>query len=353
MAGKKRQVVDLSILSIIKFFIVILALVFFYYVKETLAILFVALVLSAAVDPWVDKLQKYKVPRWTSILLFYLMATGIVVAVVVLLVPPIVAQISDLSVNFPKYTEKVNQIFASVQSFSSEHGLLEDLNSGINALKDYLTSAAGSAFSKIFDIFGGIVSFFIVLVITFYMTVEESSLKRAVTFFLPESYREFSIQLINKIQLKIGAWLKGQLILCLIIGVLSYIGLLILGVDYALILALVAAVGEFIPYLGPVISSVPAIFFAFAQSPVKALFVLVLYIIIQQLENNILAPKIMQKAVGLNPIISIVALLIGAKIGGLVGIILSIPVATALSVVIDELWGSKEQIEEIKETEKE
>jgi predicted PurR-regulated permease PerM len=220
------------------------------------------------------------------------------------------------------------------------------------ALRDNVSGALGSVFSTVAGIFGGIVSFFIVLVITFYMTVEESSMKRTVTFILPDKYQPFTLQLINKVQRKIGDWLKGQLVLCLIVGVMAYIGLLILGVNYALVLGLLAAVGEFIPYLGPTISAIPAIFLAFTQSPIKALFVLILYVLIQQVENNILVPKVMQKAVGLNPIISIIALLVGAKTAGLIGVVLAIPVATAISVIVRELWSTKEVVDELIEEEK-
>lgn len=349
MAQKKRQIVDLSIFSIIKFFLVILILVFLYLIKEVLAIVFISLVLASAIDPWVDKLEKIKVPRWTSILFFYIFGALAVSLVVFLLVPPITNQVSELAQNFPKYTEKVSQVFTVIKDYSVEHGLMADLTAGINSLKDSLTTAAGSVFTKIFDLFGGLISFLVVLVITFYIASEENSLKKAVTFFLPVDSRAFVIQLINKIQSKIGSWLVGQLSLCFIVGLLAYVGLLILGVDYALVLAVVVACGEFVPFVGPIISTIPAVFLAFTQSPTKALFVLILFIVIQQIESNVLAPKIMQKAVGLNPIITIVALLIGAKIGGIVGMILAIPVATAINVVVHEIWGAKEEIVKLEE----
>jgi predicted PurR-regulated permease PerM len=179
--------------------------------------------------------------------------------------------------------------------------------------------------------------------------VQEDSIKRTTRSLVPKRYQDFVVQLINKIQRKIGKWLKGQLILSLIIGVLSYLGLLILGVKFALVLALIAAIGEFIPYIGPVISAIPAIFLAFVQSPIKALFVLILFIVIQQLENHLLVPKIMQKAVGLNPIISVVALLIGFEVGGVIGAVLAIPVATAISIIIKEMFEEKETLGKIEQ----
>jgi len=173
------------------------------------------------------------------------------------------------------------------------------------------------------------------------MVVEENAIKKLVWSIAPEKHQVYVMQLINRIQKKIGLWLRGQLILCLVIFVLSYIGLLILGVKYALMLALIASITELVPYIGPIIGSIPAVVLAFAQSPMLAVFVVALYYGIQLVESNILTPKIMEKAVGINPIISIVALLVGFKVAGVVGAILSIPVATAVSVFVKDVFDSK------------
>ena len=346
-----RRVIDLSIMSIVKFFMVVIFLFFLYLIKEVLAILFVALIFASAVDPWIDGLERIKIPRWLSILMIYLVLIVFIFLVVYLLIPPMIEQIGQLSNSFPEYFEKVGGAFDNLKDFSAEHGVIGEFDKGVNALKANVTGALGSVVSAMAGIFGGIISFFVVLVITFYMTVEESAMKRTITFILPAKYQPFTLQLINKVQRKIGAWLKGQLILSLIVGVMAYVGLLILGVNYALVLALAAALGEFIPYLGPVLAAIPAIFLAFTQSPLKALFVLIFFIILQQIENNVLVPKVMQRAVGLNPIVSIIALLVGAKVAGIVGVILAIPVATAISVIVRELWNVKEVAEEIAESE--
>ena len=341
-----RQVIDLSIMTIIKFFLVVIVLFFLYLIKEVLAILFIALIFAAAVDPWVDALERIKFPRWLSILLIYVVLLVALAFVIILLVPPIMQQTMQLADSFPEYFQKAGVVFENLKNFSAEHGILGELDKGLNALKGNVSGVISSVFSSVAGFFGGVVSFFIVLVITFYMTIEEGAIKRALMYLLPDKYQPFTLQLINKIQHKIGDWLKGQLILSLIIGVLVYVGLLILGVNYALILGVVAAFGEFVPYLGPVLAAIPAIFLTFTQSPIKALFVLIFYIIIQQIENQILVPKVMQKVVGLNPIVCIIALLIGVKIAGFIGVILAIPVATAISVIVKEFWAAKESANE-------
>ena len=157
---------------------------------------------------------------------------------------------------------------------------------------------------------------------------------------LPSHIQPYLFGLFDRIQKKFGLWLRGEIILMVIVGLFSYVGLLILGVDYALILGIIAGLAELVPYAGPVISAIPAVLIAATQSPLKALFVLVLYFAIQQLENNVIVPKVMQHAVGMNPLVSILSLLIGFQLAGVMGALLAIPVTTALSVVVGDLFGN-------------
>jgi len=351
MEINKRPInINISTLTIVKIILIFLLLYFLYLVREIVAILFVSLIFASAVDPWVDWMQKKKIPRGVGIVLIYLVLLIIVSSVIYLIIPPIVQQIGELSANFPYYFEKIISGVSALKEYSIKHGIIDDIKNNLGSISSNLQSAASGVFSTVSGIFGGIFSFFLVLVITFYMVVEESAIKKLVWSIAPEKHQPYMIQLINRMQRKIGLWLRGQLILSLIIFALTYIGLLILGVNYALVLALIVGLTEFVPYLGPILGAIPAVFLAFTQSPTLALFVAALYYVIQLVENNILVPKIMQKAVGLNPIISITVLLIGFKVAGIVGAILSIPVATAVSVFIKDLFDSKEIKKESIET---
>ena len=127
-------------------------------------------------------------------------------------------------------------------------------------------------------------------------------------------------------------WLRGQLILVLIIGALSFIGLTILQVKYALVLAMIAGISELIPYVGPIIGAIPAVFLASSQSLFKAGLVIILYVVIQQLENQIIVPKVMQRSVGLSPLVIIIVMLIGARLAGVVGLLLAVPTATIATI---------------------
>jgi predicted PurR-regulated permease PerM len=204
-------------------------------------------------------------------------------------------------------------------------------------LESALTQAIKGAFATVANLFGGLVSFVAILVLTFYLTVQEDALKKNFYYFVPPSYLSLLTNLFGEIKRKISSWVRGQFILCFAVGLAVYLGLLILGVHYALLLGIFAGITEIIPYAGPFIGGAVAVFFALAQSPFKAFLVMILCILVQQLENNILVPKIMQKAVGLNPIITIIALLIGYRLAGIPGGLLAIPVAASLDLAFRTL----------------
>jgi len=339
MESNKRPIyININALSVVKIILIFILFYLLFLIREILAILFVSLILSSAVDPWVDWMGKKKIPRAIGIFLIYLLMFAVVGSVIYLIIPPIVEQVNELINNFPYILEKIVSGIEVLKQYSSEHGILDNIKENFGAISSNLQNAASGVFSTVTGIFGGIITFFLVLIITFYMVVEENAMKKIVWSVSPEKHQVRVMQLINKMQKKIGLWLRGQLILSLIIFTLTYVSLLILGVKYALVLALIAGLTEFVPYLGPILASIPAIFLAFTQAPMLAVFVAILYYVIQLVENNIIVPKLMQKVVGLNPIVSIAVILIGFKLGGVIGAILSIPVATAVSVFIKDIF---------------
>jgi predicted PurR-regulated permease PerM len=185
-------------------------------------------------------------------------------------------------------------------------------------------------------VFNGVAGFLIVLVLAFYIVVEDDAIKTLFVNVIPSEYQSFATQVAVRVIEKLGDWMRGQLLLGLIIGVLYFIGLIAVGVPYPLLLALFGGLVEFIPYIGPFISAIPVVFLAFTVSPMHAGLALIVIVVIQQLENNVIVPKVMQRAVGLNPIVSIIAFMVGAQLFGMIGAIFSIPVATGLSVAISE-----------------
>jgi predicted PurR-regulated permease PerM len=339
---KKMININISTNTVIKITLFALALYFLYLIREILAIVFVAIILSSAIDPLVDWLQKKKIPRTLSILTIYVLGLLLIGGMLYLILPPIIAQLFDLAENFPRYFDKAISGLSAVKQFAEQHGILDNLKESLTSMAANMQQAIGGLFTTVTGVVGNIFSLILVLVITFYMASEENAVKKIIWSLAPEEHQPYIIQLTNKMQKKIGLWLRGQLILSLIIFVLAFAGLTILGVKYALVISLVAGIAEFIPYLGIFLAAIPAIFFALAQSPMLAIFVLVLYYIIHLVESNIIIPKLMQRVVGLNPIVIILALLIGFKLGGIAGAILAIPLATMISVFLKDVFEKRQ-----------
>lgn len=343
--SKSPIYVNITALGVAKIILVLVFAYILYEIREILAVLFVSLILSSAFDPWVDWLQKKKIPRGISMAFFYVLLVALILAILFSIIPPIAKQAVDLSTRYPFIADKVRLGMVNLKDFTSFEGVWNKISLSKNNYPEF-ASAFEAVFSQISGVFGAIFTFFLVLVITFYMVVEESALKKVVWSIVPSQHQVNSMRLVNQIQLKIGLWIRGQIILSFTIFIFIYIGLLFLRVDYALVLAMIAGITEFVPYLGPILAATPAIFLAFTQKPILALFVGVFYYIVQLVENNIIVPKIMQKVVGLNPIVSITVLLIGFRLAGVIGAILSVPVATAVKVVLADVFEKNGNTEE-------
>lgn len=338
-----QTTIAISTGTIFRVLLIGLALWFLWYVKEIVVILVLALMLSALIDPAVGWLNRHKIPRALGVLGIYAILFAVVSSAVILIIPPFVEQLSQLlsslSTAIASLGDQVNRVVA----LGERYGIAEDIQASLETLRVQAAGLVGNVFATITSLVGGMAAFVIILVLAFYIVVEEDAWKRLFRRLAPDEYQPYLSQLFSKMQTKIGLWLRGQLILMLVVGVASYLGLLLLGVPYALVLGLLAGLLEIIPYAGPTLSAIPALVIAFGESPFKAAMVLILFIIIQQIENHILIPKVMQKVTGLNPIVSIVALLVGFKLAGIPGAALSIPLATMISVFVYDVLGDPER----------
>ncbi|MBU4482183.1 AI-2E family transporter [Candidatus Parcubacteria bacterium] len=329
------QNLSISYTSIFRVIIVLLALYFIYLTREVFVILFLSVILAASFGPWVNWLQKHKIPRTLSILTIYIVLLAILALIIIVMVPPIAEQIGQLAKSLPVFYERLALEFSpSGVDINQQNVLYETLQT----MSSNLGQTTKSVFSTLTGIFGGLVSFFAILVIVFYITVEEDIVKRFFFIFTPLHKKEYVSDLIDEIKKKMGMWLRGQLALSLIVGILTYIGLTVLGVKYALVLALIAGLFEIVPFVGPWLSAVPAVLIGFSDSLTKVILILALYFVIQQVENHLIVPKIMQKAVGLNPIIVIISILIGAKLFGVMGALIAVPIAAVIDVYLGQVF---------------
>jgi predicted PurR-regulated permease PerM len=251
---------------------------------------------------------------------------------VYLIIPPVVSELGFLKNNLPQYNQEIHQRLGFILPANYNlSDLVTRLASGI--------TGEGGVLAKTFVFFNSVLSFIAVLVISIYLVAEEKGMKSFVSTLIPARHQEFTMNLIDKIQKKMGLWVIGQVIICFGIFLFTFIGLLILHVKYALFLALLAGLFELVPYIGPFLSAIPAVIFAFIQHPPLVIAVIILYILVHEVEGYVLVPKIMQKTVGTSPLVVLIALLIGLKLAGVVGVLISVPLATALTIVISEFYS--------------
>ncbi|MFA7286670.1 MAG: AI-2E family transporter [Patescibacteria group bacterium] len=323
--------ITITTATMLKAVAMVVAVWVIYLTADILFLVLAAIFLSAALRPGVDWLQRRHIPRPVSMLGIYAILFAVLSTAVILIVPPIIEELKALALTFPDLYTK---FFTWLTSYSPQLAATP-ATQALQELSRAITSATQGVVGTIAGIFGGLFSFFMVLVMTFYLVVDENAIERSVAA-LPASAQTYLTGLYGRLEAQIGRWLRAQLLLMALVGLLVYVLLLLLGMRYAVLLAVVAALTEFIPYLGPLIGAVPAILLAYAISPEMAGAVAVAYYLVQLFENNVLTPKIMERAVGLSPIISIVAFLVGGKIGGITGAFLAIPLAIALHVIIQE-----------------
>lgn len=316
---------DVSFWTIVK---IILIGIFFYLlfmVKDIIALFFIVLILTASFRPVVNKWSR-KIGRIPSVLILLIVAVLIIAAVIYLIVPPVVSQSKQLIESIPDL----------VTRYQFVRDRLPNLQDTLNTFSNNIGSITGGFVSVTVGILGGVVAFFAAIVMTVYLLLDKDSLSLVVKSIVAPDQQAPVLALVKKIAQKVGDWFRGQLFLGFIIGILDLIGLSIIGVPYALTLAILSAVLEIVPTIGPLVSGTIAVLVTLGSSPIKALFVVILYIVVQQLENSFIVPKVMQKAVGLSPVVIILAILTGAKLMGVVGAIIAVPIAASISVVIRE-----------------
>src|SRR3989338_7354332 len=336
MAENQSINISVSTGTILKIVGIFLVLAFVYLIRDILITVFVALIFATLIEPVVNKLEAKKVPRGVGVIIIYIILILFLVFVVRMLIPPIVEQVGLLAVNFPNFWNRIMENFESLRQYSEQQGFLDNIQRSLTGIQSNLSKAATGVYAFIVSIFRNLVNFLVVLVVTFYLVVQKGALSKVLKALAPSKYHLYLEDLSLRIQQKIGGWARGQLLLGLIIGVFSFVGLIFILPKYALVLAIVAGVTEMIPYLGPLIGAIPAVFLGFTVSFGHGLAVLILYVVIQQLENNVIVPQVMKKQVGLNPVVIIISMLIGARLMGIIGIILAVPVVSALSLIVKD-----------------
>ncbi len=315
-----------------------------YRFRLTVVIVFSGIVVSMAMAPGVDWLHRHRLPRSLSVIAIYLTLLMLLIGFVVLLVPPIVEQLSAAVPKIENYYQDLKAALVNSPLLVIRQ-IAEQMPAQIN-LTPAVSPAAGAPLGGAFDAVGqalattgvilsGLFTLAAILLIGFYWTLEGESALHALIRPLSSDKRESAHEMLQEIGTRVGGYVRGQGILAVTIGIADLIVYLLIGLPAALAVALLAGMFELIPVLGPTLGAIPAVLVAFAYDPSKVVWVIGAGALIQFFENNVLAPRVMHKTVGVNPIVTLLAIVAFGTLFGFAGLLLAIPMAAIIQIILD------------------
>ncbi len=342
----KQLVVNITTGTIIKAILLVVLFIALFYLKELVLVILTSVVIASAIEPATRWFVKYRFPRLVAVMIVYLLFLTFLLGFFYFFLPPVLSEVINFLAVLPDYLDKFDSSSPFQESVLLGTQSVVDTFSIANViteLRALFSNVSESFLATITLVFGGVFSFILIIVFSFYFAVQETGIDDFLRVISPVKYQKNIINLWRRSQVKIGLWMQGQIILAVIVGVLVYLGLMILEVRYALLLAVIAAVFELIPVFGPILSSIPAIMIGFVDGGATAgLLVIGLYIIIQQFENHLIYPLVVTKVVGVPPLLVILALLIGAQLAGFLGVILAVPIAAVIQELVSDIQRKKE-----------
>lgn len=342
---KQIQHKDISITTetLFRVIFIVLGAVLLYLIRDIVAILLFSVIIAAAITPLANWFQKKGIPRTLGVFGIYLIAFLILAGILYMIIAPLSNEIDNLSLTVPVYFDKVDLFFNTIRDSAPQYeNLITSVQDGLGEFSMNLANFSSNIFGTTGKLFGGFVSAIFIVVISFYLAAREHGISMFLRAITPREKQPYVLSLWARAQHKLGKWLQAQIALSVIVGILIYIGLAIFGIQHKVLLALIASVLEIIPIFGPILSAIPAVMFGLLKSPIVALWIILIYTIVQQLENHVIVPNVMNRTMGLNPVIVIIALLVGGKLFGIPGIILGVPVAVVFVEIIKDFGHDHE-----------
>lgn len=334
-----RTIIDIRSNTIFRAVLILLCFWFVYVVFDLVLMLFAAIIVASVIEPLASNAQRWRVPRAVTVIVVYIVLLALVSGVITLMIDPIRVQSQQLVHALPGAIDQAYRLFGLGQRFTIPFGT-DSFNQIIFRAGEELSGFGITVFQRTRTFFTGIAAVAFVFILAFYLVVQKDALKKFIRLVTPRAHLPYVERMVERTQHSLGRWLLAQITLGVIVGLLVGIGLWVLGVKYALLLGLVAGLLEIIPVIGPFVAAVPGVLIALSQSLWLGLIALGFYIGVQQLENHVLIPNIMKRAVGLNPLVTIIAFLLGARLAGVVGMLLSVPIATVASVILSDIFSS-------------
>jgi len=313
-----------------------------FYLHELVLVVLTAVVLASAIEPPTQRLIRWGLPRVLAVVLLYLFVFTLIALAFYFFVPVLTEETKQLVSQLPAYLETLQLSDTSTLPMT-EGGV--PITDQLLRFQDVLKTSSSGILNAASAVFGGLMSFILIVVLSFYFAVQERGLNEFLRMVTPVKKQDYILDLWKRAQKKIGRWLQGQLLLSLLVGVMVYVGLLFMGIPYALLLGIAAAILELIPVFGSIIAAVPAVALAFIDAgTAKALLVIVLYVVVNQLQGNIIYPLVVQKVLGVSPLIVILAIIIGAQVAGFLGILIAVPIAAAVQEYVNDVQRGKQRL---------
>lgn len=307
-------------------------------VADVIKVLAIALLFTLAIAPVVDRLERWRIPRAIGLTVLLVVVGGVVILVGIILIPPLATQVSEFLSNLPAYWGQLQgQAARLLRSFPSLQHRLEalDVEGIVSSRASSLLAAAGNVAMWVADFLASVA---LIALATVFMLLNPRPLLGGILSLVPDRHQEKARFIADQAAFKLRAWVQGILILSAVVGAVTGVGLSVIGVPYALLFGMLAALLEVVPTLGPVLSAVPPTLVALTISPLTAVYVIVLFVLVQQAESNLLAPVVMSKQLEVHPLSALVALLTMASLLGVFGAVVALPVLAVLKVLYDHLY---------------
>lgn len=312
------QKVEISQKTIIFLIIFLLSLFVAWQLRSLILLFFLCFIFMEALNPAVIWMQKFKIPQVVAIIILYILIWSGISFSLAGAIPIIVTETTNLIKILPSTLDKITLLGVNPVDISSQLKILENI--------------PGTFASTVLSVFSNLISVFAFFIITFYLLLERKNFEKYAINFFDQKNANKAVEILNLLEKRLGRWVSGQFFLMFIIGFLSYFGYQIMGLNYALPLGIIAGFLEMVPNIGPVVTSLLAGLVGLTISPTVGLMAVGWGVVVQQLENNFIVPKIMKDNLGLNPLVTIFLIAIGGSLAGIIGAIIAVPLFLTASV---------------------
>lgn len=312
-----------------------------YLIRDVVILVLLAVLTAAALVPAIARFQRFGLSRTASVIISYTILFAIGVILLAVFLPLFFSETKQFLQNWPEYAKRLDTFMSGIETYAQSIGIQFSKDEFSQNTEGDITRWFSQIFSTTVNVFQGVIHFIGYFFLALYLSLEERGIEKFFLLLTPKQYHAQALSLASRMQGKVSQWLFGQMLLMLIAFGIYYVGLLLLGVPYALAIALFGGLMEVLPYFGPILAAIPAIIIGLLSSPVLGASALVFYIVAHQIEAHIVAPQVMKHSAGLNPVALIIAILVGLELGGILGIILAVPLTMMLSVFVDDLLLKK------------